>query len=213
MKSRLLVGPLCPRGRRHVMRRAARSWVMPIGIGAGCGILAGVVGAAQWALTQRDLADWLAEFHASQWQHPGFFDETNVARGTFWFWIGTAVVAALVALVVCALAAFTASRMHGRWLDGMIAAIVTAILGSAIYVMAASLAVATSLDPTMTRDNASGALPGQSLSSSSSRPLQALEQALARLSPRAIAERYEAAAPCDVGCVYGDHDKRNARPA
>jgi hypothetical protein len=65
------------------MRRAARSWVMPIGFGAGYGILAGVVGAAQWVLTQHDLADRLAEFHAIQQKHPGFFDRTNVARGNF----------------------------------------------------------------------------------------------------------------------------------
>jgi hypothetical protein len=39
------------------MRRAARSWVLPFGIGAGYGILAGVVGAAQRVLTQHDLAE------------------------------------------------------------------------------------------------------------------------------------------------------------
>jgi hypothetical protein len=41
----------------------------------------------------------LAEFHAIQQRHPGFFDETNVARGNFWFWSGTAALAALVALL------------------------------------------------------------------------------------------------------------------
>jgi hypothetical protein len=142
------------------MRGVAGAWMMPVGIGAGFGLLAGLIGAAQWALTQHDLAERLGRFHAIQRQYPGFFDETNVDRGNFLFWFGTAILAAFMVLVVCELAALTASRMRGRWVDGMIAAIVAAILGGTIYAAAASLAVATSPAPSMTQEFAQFAPAG-----------------------------------------------------
>jgi cytochrome bd-type quinol oxidase subunit 2 len=134
------------------MQRAARVWGIPFGIGVGYGLVGGLVGVTQWVLTLRDLAERLAEFHATQRRFPGFFDETNVDRGNFWFWIGTGFVASVVMLGLCWLAAFTASRVQHRVRDGVIAALVAAALSGAIYVAATPLAVANSPVPSMTQD-------------------------------------------------------------
>jgi hypothetical protein len=124
----------------------------PYAIGIGYGALAGLIGIAQWILTARDLDTRLAEFYAIQRQHPGFFDETNVDRGNFWFWFGTAIVAAAVMMAICTLAAYTASWVSLHRLDGILAGWVAGFVGGVMYRIATAVAVATSPVPQMTQE-------------------------------------------------------------
>lgn len=121
-------------------------------IGGAFGLVAGLVGVAQWALTQRDLAERLAAFEAVQRRYPGFFDATNVDRGNFEFWLGTGALAAVVMLCLCGLAAFTASRRSRRLADGMAAAVMATVISGALYLAATPVAVATSPEPAMTQE-------------------------------------------------------------
>jgi ABC-type glycerol-3-phosphate transport system permease component len=123
------------------MQRAAGVWWVPFGIGLGYGLAAGLVGVAQWVLTQRDLVERLAAFHALQRRYPRFFDETNVVRGNAWFWLVTALVAAVAMLAVCWLAAFTATWVRQRVRDGVMAALVVAAVSGAMYLAATHLVV------------------------------------------------------------------------
>jgi uncharacterized membrane protein (DUF485 family) len=82
---------------------------------------------------------------------PGFFDETNVVRGNEWYWLGTALVAAAVMLVLCLLAAFTADWVSAPELDTYFAAWVAAGLATITYVIATTVSVAASLAPDMTQ--------------------------------------------------------------
>ncbi len=137
---------------------SAGEWLLKCGIGVGCGLVAGLNGVAQWLLTAHDYAVRLAAFHAVQRSSPGFNDATNVERGNFWFWCGTAPLAAFVVLVSCLLAAFTVCWfMYGRrtgvvidWQaaaesrrDGVIAAWIAATVGAGIWLAATLVTTAT----------------------------------------------------------------------
>ena len=145
------------------MQRVARGWGVPFGIGVGYGLVASLVGVAQWVLTQRDLAERLAKFRYVQCKYPyacdGTADGTNALNGNELFWLRTILVAAVVMLVLCWLAAFTASRtsQHGR--DSMVAGLVAAAVSGAMYVAAAALVVAMSPAPGMTSTNVPCVLP------------------------------------------------------
>lgn len=121
------------------------------GIGLGAGLAAGMVGVAQWVLTARDLDERLASFRAVQRQFPDFGDATNVVRGNEWYWVGTAALAFLVALVLCLFAAFVAGWALRLRRDGTVAAWVAAAVSGAMYIGASLVAVWTSPAPDMTQ--------------------------------------------------------------
>jgi hypothetical protein len=133
------------------MQRAANARWAPLGIGAGCGLVGGLVGVVQWVLTLHDLAERWANFSAKQRRYPGPWEGAYLITDNLWFWVGTAIAAGVVMLLLCWLAAFLASLTSMRRQDGVTAAWVSAIVSSAVYVAATHVAVATSVDPGMTQ--------------------------------------------------------------
>jgi hypothetical protein len=138
------------------MQRVARMWRTPFGIGLGYGLVAGLVGVARWVLTLRDLAERLAAFYAAQQQQHSVDMEFSgywkvVAPENYWFWVGTASLAAVAVLGLCWRAAFTTSRARQRRRAGVMAALVAAAVSGAMYVAATPLVVATSPAPDITQ--------------------------------------------------------------
>jgi hypothetical protein len=138
-----------------MQQAAARARRATYGIGLGFGLVAGLVGAAQWVLTERYLAEQCEAFLAIQRRSPGVFDATNLSRGTVFYWLGTAAWAAVAMFVLYLFAAFTAAWVQQRWRDGMVAARVAAAVSSALYVAATVVALVTSPAPSYTE----GVLP------------------------------------------------------
>lgn len=127
-----------------IQRTTAGGWWVPYAIGLGYGLVASMIGIAQWVLTARDLAAREAAFQAVHLRFPVFDDATNVARGNEWFWVYTAVGAGVVMLVVYLLAAFTACGVSPRRHDGVVAARMAAIVSGMTYFVATIVAIAAS---------------------------------------------------------------------
>lgn len=120
-------------------------------IGAGYGLIAGLIGIADWVMAQRKLATDIAALQAALQQYPGHFaDGTNIVRGYEWFYFLSAPVAAFLALFVCLLAAATTSWASYSRRDGVIAAWVAVIIGGGIWALATLVATATSPARSMT---------------------------------------------------------------
>jgi hypothetical protein len=138
-----------------MQQAATRSRRSAYGIGLGFGSVAGMVGVAQWVLTERYLSEHWEAFLAIQRRSPDFFDGTNLSQGTVFYWLGTAAWAAVTMFVLYLFAAFTAAWVQQRWRDGMVAARVAAAVSGAMYVAATVVALVTSPAPSFTE----GVLP------------------------------------------------------
>ena len=126
------------------MRRSVGGRLISLGIGIGFGILAGLVGIAQWILTVRDLAGRLASFSGLQG-----WDATGVVRGNELFWLGTAALAGVVMVVLCGAAAFAVGRLCHHQPTGVFAGLVAAVVSGATYIAATPLAITFSPEPGM----------------------------------------------------------------
>lgn len=117
------------------------------GVGLGCGLVAGMVGVGQWALTARDLDERYAAYQAMLRRSPDLLDATNVVMANQWYWLGTAAWASVATLVVYLLAAFTAAWASQRRRDGVVAAGVAAAVSGAMYVAATLVVLVTGPAP------------------------------------------------------------------
>ncbi len=58
-----------------------------LGIGLCFGLVAGLIGALQWVITERDLAEQNARFHHMQQLYPPYDDFTPFGRNNFMVWL------------------------------------------------------------------------------------------------------------------------------
>jgi hypothetical protein len=133
-----------------MQRTAAGEWKTTYGTGVGCGLVAGLVGVADWVKAQHDLDVRLVAFHTAQQQYPSFGDATNVVRGYEWFYFSTAPLAAAIAFFICLLAAFTVCWRLRNQRDAIVAAWVAAIIAGSIWGVATFVVTAITPAPDMT---------------------------------------------------------------
>lgn len=142
-----------------MQRASAGAWRSPYRIGLGYGLVAGMVGVAQWFLTAHDLAGREVAIQALKARVGGFADTTSLVRGSFWYWLGTAAVAGVTMLVLYLLAAVTAAKSLQRQRAGVGAAWVAAAVSSTMYVAATVVMLVRGPAPAITADDLTCELP------------------------------------------------------
>ena len=113
-------------------------------IGLGFGLVAGVVGVAQWVFIARYVVEGWDTALAIRRRYPDSVDAGNIGRPTVFYWLGTAAWVAVATLVLYLLAAFTTAWVLQRRRDSLVAAWVAVAVSSAMYVVATIVALVTS---------------------------------------------------------------------
>jgi hypothetical protein len=125
-------------------------WRTTYSIGLRCGLVAGLMGVAQWVIAQWMLAHELADFYAVQQRNPDFFDATAVYHYYTLFYFVTALLAAALALFFCLLSAYTVSRMTHSQRLGERTAWGAALVGGCIWGLATFVVSLVTPEPSMT---------------------------------------------------------------
>jgi len=141
---------------RHLATSMRRT---SLGIGLGCGILAGAIGLAQWMLTARDTSARVADFQTFvQRNNPEFVDWTGVSGGSQEYWFITAVMASILLLAVYRFAGAAAARSTRSRRGGMVGAATAIAIGSVAYVAAGLVAYVLSSTSSVTGSIIAGML-------------------------------------------------------
>lgn len=114
------------------------------GIGLSAGLVVGLIGVAQWILSAHDLEVRLAAVGQA-----GGGDGNTVYWNYIYFWVGTAFLAVLVAVTPCVVAAYVAGRVVQRRRDGVVAALMAAVIGVVVYAVATPVALGISPEPSI----------------------------------------------------------------
>jgi hypothetical protein len=113
--------------------------------------VAGLIGALQWLITERDLAEQNARFHTMQQLYPPYDDFTPFGRNNFMVWFFSAAVATALLLMVYFLAAYVGGRLTRRPRDGLFAAGLAAVVSSLLYAVSTRAAIELGPDPLTTQ--------------------------------------------------------------
>ncbi len=105
------------------------------------GLVAGLIGALQWVITERDLAEQNARFHTMQQLYPPYDDFTPFGRNNFMVWLFSAAVATALLFMVYFLPAYVVGRLTRRPRDGLFAAGLAAVVGGLFYAVSTRVAV------------------------------------------------------------------------